>query len=49
MIGHPGGVIDVEAIYETGPDGGPVLKRASYAPHRPAYYGWLLLRPQPLL
>ena len=31
LIGHPGGVIDVEAICETGPDGGPVLKRASYA------------------
>ncbi len=30
-IGHPGGVIGVEAACETGPDGKPALKRASYA------------------
>ena len=31
LIGHPGGVIDVEAVCETNKNGRPVMKRASYA------------------
>ncbi|MCL1828392.1 MAG: 3-methylitaconate isomerase [Oscillospiraceae bacterium] len=30
LLGHPGGVIDIEAVCETDKNGGPVLTRATY-------------------